>query len=146
MTGASPYYDQLKGVWSFKRTIIDQRLNQTLTAQGQASFQPAETPQTLLYREEGRFNADQEFFREYIYVFDGDKITILFADDPTRGKIFQTICPGTENITDRHLCGPDCYDGRYDFQTAQCFVIAQQVTGPRKNYTMETIYNRSKTL
>lgn len=39
-----------------------------------------------------------------------------------------------------HHCSPDVYEGFYQFSD-DSFLIRQKVSGPKKDYTMETVYS-----
>jgi hypothetical protein len=143
-------YNRLKGYWLFQRMITDHALSVTITADGTADFHPDKTQSHILhYTEQGQMtlpgqNDPQDFSRCYDYLFYPDKIEILFADGISVGQLFQTLkITDTEKIKiseDSHLCGADLYKGIYDFTLEDRFSIIYHVIGPRKNYTMETVY------
>lgn len=60
----------------------------------------------------------------------------VFFDD---GRFFHLIGPDAE-VRARHDCAPDLYQVAYDFRTWPQWSSVWSVTGPRKDYRMETRY------
>lgn len=152
---AAELYDLLAGGWDFLRhASTGERMR------GTAAFQPT-SPQELRYREEGRATLtdgrELSFFRNYLYRIDPDQaggavMTILF-DGPAQG-LFQRVplvwagggwTAGRWTGQGHHPCGQDIY--RSDYRIAPgsqpMLDISHRVTGPKKDYLLETTYRRA---
>ncbi len=145
---AAGLYDTLAGGWRFQRhASTGERM------QGEALFQPL-APDSLRYREEGRAilpdGRELSFFRNYLYRIEGAVMTILF-DGPTQG-LFQRVtlswADGAWVGQGHHPCGQDIY--RSDYRIAPGsqpgsqpgLTIRHRVTGPKKDYLLDTAYRR----
>ena len=69
----------------------------------------------------------------------GGMIDVLFDD----GRPFHRIDPAAALSHDRHLCGRDTYELRHDFSAWPQWELRCRVSGPRKAYTMRTLYTRA---
>lgn len=63
-------------------------------------------------------------------------IEVYFAD----GRFFHLIGPGDAPLAD-HDCAPDTYRVAYDFAAWPRWQAVWHVTGPRKDYRMDTWYS-----
>ncbi|GAA4668796.1 MULTISPECIES: DUF6314 family protein [Amycolatopsis] len=114
---------------------------------GTARFRPA-GPDLLHYREDGVLTlaggSSHEVFREYHYRLEEGQIRICFAE-PGPPRTFHVLrlaeTPGA--ATDVHLCGQDTYVGEYEFPGEDRFTVRMRVTGPKKNYSIHTVYERT---
>lgn len=126
------------GEWRLERTIEDARSGTGGTFSGRARFTPA--PQGLRYREEGslRLGAAPPLAaaRDYCWREDGDGICVHFAD----GRFFHRLRPGDAAPADEHDCPPDLYRVRYDFTAWPVWRAEWIVSGPRKDYRLESRY------
>lgn len=97
--------------------------------------------------------------QQYIYQYDEplDKLVVYFSK---RDEVFTldylfhqiNLSPPKNNFspwraTSNHFCTPDTYDVSYEFHfqgsNLLTFKISYEVKGPRKDYSMETVYTRS---
>jgi hypothetical protein len=132
----------LAGSWLLRRSIdngASMSGSATIVRQDDGCF---------AYHERGRLRLTdgQQIDAERRYVFeecDGG-FDVLFAENPPR--LFHRIVldrSGSGLVGEgMHLCGNDRYDSRYRFEADGTFTIEHAVSGPRKRYTMETLYTR----
>ena len=139
---AAGLYDTLAGGWRFQRhASTGERM------QGAAEFR-AQSPDCLHYHEEGRAilpdGRELSFFRNYLYRIDGQGMTILF-DGPSQG-LFQRVdldwAQDAWTGQGHHPCGQDIYQSEYRILPGPPpgLVIRHRVTGPKKDYLLETDY------
>ncbi len=128
------------GIWRIDRRIEDRRAGTTGLLQGTAELTP-DGP-GLIYSEEGILRiAGQPGLtarQSYLWRADGDGIEVLFAD----GRPFHRIGLIDAAPEASHDCAPDIYCVRYDFARWPDWRAVWQVTGPRKDYTMTTEFQR----
>ena len=114
---------------------------------GSARFRTA-GPDLLHYREDGRLTLREgqslEVYREYHYRLEEGRIRICFAEPgpPRTFHVLELDRPDGA-ASDVHLCGEDTYTGRYEFPDHDRFTIRMRVTGPQKDYSIETAYERA---
>lgn len=140
--GRAPSLGDFAGDWLLERVIDDALTGERLHATGRALF--ARDRQGLVYDETvGMVLASGQRLhgtRRYLWRADpGGGITVAFDD----GRLFHRIAPGQARCEDRHDCAPDLYVGAYDFTDWPEFRVRWQVKGPRKDYTLQTVYRRS---
>ena len=63
-------------------------------------------------------------------------LAVSFAD----GRPFHVVPPAGGPVA--HDCAPDRYEGAYDFSAWPRWRVIWDVTGPRKSYSMSTLYTR----
>jgi len=138
---ASDVTKKLIGSWSFERVIEGQA-----TMQGIAIFTPLDSG-WLAYREQGSLKLANgtivQAEREYLFSNSGRGFKVFFREDPPR--LFHEISlaassGGALSGGARHLCNRDDYQSAYMFLPDGTFVVRHVVSGPRKDYTMNTIY------
>lgn len=144
MPDACLLHDALAGRWSFRRHASSGE-----HMQGVAGFQP-QARGLLRYHEEGRVflpnGRELSFFRKYLYRIDGTVMTILF-DGPSQGLFQRVVLARRDGVwTGRghHPCGRDIYltDYRIAAGALPSLGIRHRVTGPNKDYLLETLYRR----
>jgi len=82
-----------------------------------------------------------EGYREYVYEIEEDGINIYFSET---GLLFHKISfRDTLLGTARHFCKKDIYEGSYDFRRKNRVKIIYMVTGPSKNYQIETNFKKA---
>ena len=133
-------FAQLPGSWTQTRSITPGG-----TYHGTALFTRIHD-NTLQYREEGALTTDQghtgEVFRSYLFKRIGDRIEVLF--DEAEPRLFHELSIDHQGRAEAdHKCGDDFYKSVYQFMSRDEFKITHTVTGPRKNYVMETKYVRN---
>ncbi len=114
---------------------------------GKAVFLPAGDG-ALLYQEAGTLvtcHGDvSRAWREYIFVLVEGGFDVYFAEVPRR--LFHAVRPvrdGRHTVARcEHLCGDDRYRTLYRWKNAGTLSICHRVTGPRKDYTMVTVYQK----
>lgn len=132
----------LTGTWTLSRVLPGiGRMS------GTARFRELE-PGLLHYREEGLLTLDAgqslEVFREYHYRLEDGQIRICFAE-PGPPRTFHVLRPaGGGPVSDVHLCGDDTYTGHYEFADDDRFTVGMRVTGPHKDYSSHTVYDRAR--
>ena len=129
------------GSWTLARKIKDAKYGQDGTMKGVATF--CADGAGLIYDETGdlTLNSGAKMQAERRYLWDADAIGIVvrFADE----KPFHRFDPtGTAQGTS-HLCGADWYNVIYDFSNWPAWSATWIVTGPRKDYTSTTHYQRA---
>ena len=137
-----PDLEAFAGRWTLERVIDDAKAGERLTAEGTAVF--AQEGDGLVYDEavemtlgDGRRLSGT---RRYLWRPRPEGgIAVCFED----GRLFHRIA--TEGLIqeDRHDCAPDLYVGAYDFTGWPEFRVRWQVSGPRKDYRIVTVYRRA---
>jgi hypothetical protein len=133
----APMLADFAGRWRIERRIDDRR-GQDARFAGVAEFAPADDD-TLRYHETGeiRIGAGPPIRAERRYRWTaapGGRIAVSFPD----GRPFHTFDPD-EGVSS-HFCAPDIYEVRYDFTAWPQWLAVWRVTGPRKDYTMTSLY------
>lgn len=138
---ASKVAQKLIGSWSFNRVIEGQA-----TMQGIATFTPLDR-ERLAYREQGHLKLANgtivQAEREYVFFKSDEGFKVFFKEDPPRlfHEISLAASPGGElSGHARHLCRRDEYRSAYMFLPDGTFVVRHVVSGPAKDYTMNTTY------
>lgn len=94
----------------------------------------------LAYHEAGTLTlpgaAPMRAERAYLWREEGAEIVVLFPD----GRPFHRFDPSAPAA--HHWCDPDDYRVRYDFVTWPEWRAEWRVSGPRKAYTMRSLYRR----
>lgn len=126
------------GRWRIERRIEDRLGGVTGLFAGVAEFLPA--AEGLAYREEGQLRLgtgpDVLAVREYRWREEDGRIVVEHGD----GRPFHAFDPAAPEA--RHWCEPDDYRVRYDFGRWPKWRAEWVVRGPRKDYTMQSIYTR----
>jgi hypothetical protein len=135
-------FEGLLGEWSFERKITGQAL-----MTGDASFTVVDG-ETALYEEAGevtlgdgqRFHAKQS----YIYKKRQDGFAVLFRETQA---LFHEVTFGAgvgAELTGEasHLCRQDYYVSHYTIGPDGGFEVRHRVYGPRKDYSIRTVYRR----
>lgn len=126
-----------EGRWRLDRRIID-ALGPDASLHGTAVF--ARQADGLVLHEAGRLElAGQGGFaaeRRYLWRQDGACIAVFFAD----GRAFHRFVPAPHPVEADHWCDPDTYKVRYDFTGWPVWQAEWRVTGPRKDYVMQSVY------
>ena len=141
---ASEVMVRLAGSWSFDRIIEGQGI-----MRGVATFTPVDAG-SLAYREQGRLRllngTELEAGRAYVFCRADRGFEVFFKEAPLR--LFHVISlsaseAGALSGAASHLCNLDRYQSSYTFRDDGSFVIRHVVSGPRKDYTMVTTYDRA---
>ncbi|MCK1477241.1 hypothetical protein IVB27_21155 [Bradyrhizobium sp. 197] len=141
--GASNVTKKLIGSWSLDRVIEGQATMQSI-----AVFTPLDSG-WLAYREQGYLKLANgtivQAEREYVFRSSDGGFSVFFREDPPR--LFHEIslsasCRGELSGRARHLCKRDNYQSAYMFLPDGTFVVRHVVSGPSKDYTMNTTYTR----
>ena len=128
------------GEWQITRRIVEAS-GASARFTGSATLTP--NAHGLAYTERGTLHlaegAPMTAERRYLWrAGAGGRIAILFAD----GRPFHDFDPAARGPEARHLCDPDTYDVRYDFTGWPLWRAIWTVRGPRKDYRMESLYQR----
>ncbi len=141
MADAPASLGDFEGIWHLEREIDDRRAGETLRLSGRAELVPARGG--LDYVERGQLTLGDgqvvEAERRYHWRADGGGIAVEFAD----GRFFHAFALAGAAPLAHHFCDPDSYDVRYDFADWPAWRARWRVTGPRKDYLMETLYRRA---
>jgi hypothetical protein len=135
-------FDHLSGFWSFERRVSGQA-----EMVGEATF-TRQTSDLLQYAEAGTMvlaSGDRlAFSRRYIYRRSAAGFEIHFDETPLR--LFQSVkLDTTKNLITgcgMHLCGQDVYNSIYVFGAMDVFKTVHDVSGPKKLWSIETLYFR----
>jgi uncharacterized protein DUF6314 len=135
---------RLEGDWTIVRHVDGQHL-----LKGIATFS-ANGDGSLTYHERGRVHlADGQEFeaeRRYLYRASPGGFAVFFFEEPAR--LFHEIrleeAHGGMMSEASHLCKEDLYRSRYVFLADGTFLIRHEVSGPRKSFTLETLYDRDR--
>ena len=130
--------EDFTGRWRIERGIEDRLGGVTGQFAGVAAFRPVAVG--LAYREEGRLligsGPEVTATRDYLWRAVGGRIHVDHAD----GRPFHCFDPAEPEA--RHWCAPDDYHVRYDFSRWPEWRAEWAVRGPRKDYTMVSVYQR----
>ncbi len=123
------------GRWTLSRQILHA---DAPDAQFDGVAEWASHGQELIYHEQGTLclpgHAPMKSERRYLWRAPLD----VFFDD---GRFFHAVPP--EGGESYHFCDPDAYTAIYDFSAwPASFDTTWRVRGPRKNYTMKSLYTR----
>lgn len=155
------------GYWKWSRRVTSLGSNAVIASvcDGNASFAPFLHSQSLLYREIGHLENFESplaygstVTRQYIYTFNEDEIIVFHCmlnnrenldphslPDPTnftRLTEFHRFRPNKTTAECIHLCNDDTYNGLYNFISETKFELQWTVTGPNKNYIINTVFNK----
>lgn len=137
--------EDFAGNWQLTRRIADHLADAEGVFDGTAVLTP-ETPGRLRYVETGTLRIGtappMQASRTYLWQFEpgrgAARVVVRFDD----GRAFHSFAPqGVGRGTD-HPCGADYYRVAYDFTDWPTWSAQWTVTGPRKNYAMQTFYRR----
>lgn len=142
-----PALADFAGRWRLERRILDRLAGVEGRFEGEATLTPAPAlpgaPATLLYAERGLLTLGtappMTAERRYLWAQGPDgRIAVRFDD----GRPFHGFDPGAGTVEAAHRCDPDDYRVAYDFAAWPDWQSTWNVTGPRKNYRMESRYRR----
>jgi hypothetical protein len=132
----------LAGTWRLER-----RISGGASMEGVAAF-TAQPQGRLLYSEKVRVNLPdgQQLDGERRYLFEERATGLGVFFDVEAQRLFHIVELSVHADGLRggatHYCGADVYDSVYDFGVGGGFLIRHVVTGPRKDYRIETLYRR----
>jgi hypothetical protein len=135
-------------LWVFDGTWRLDRQISHLAGQGQAHLDGTATfrksGQILIYDEVGMLTIEGQetsirATRRYLWKPARDWINVSFED----GRPFHSFPLGQPDPEAVHLCTPDRYRVNYDFSHWPLWSSTWTVTGPDKDYTMLTRYERA---
>lgn len=130
------------GAWSLARSIEDRRTGVPAAFEGRAWITP--TPQGALYEECGMMQiaggAQMRAERRYQWRLSAAGIDVLFED----GRYFHGVDLGSACPEASHWCDPDSYGVCYDFSEWPAWSCVWHVRGPRKDYSMRSVYARAE--
>jgi hypothetical protein len=141
---ACDVFARLEGDWTLDRHVDGRAL-----MKGFATFR-ANHDGSLACREHGRVHlADGQAFeaeRRYLYRASPTGFSVFFFEEPARlfHDVALEMAHGRLMSEASHRCKDDLYLSRYQFLADGTFLIRHQVSGPRKSYTLETTYDRSR--
>lgn len=140
MTDHQLHFADFAGLWQVDRQI-DDRLGRAMTFTGTALLTGDDKAMT--YREQGQLVAGKgpgfAATRRYEWRTEGTDIAVCFDD----GRPFHRFDPMSVTASASHDCAPDIYQVRYDFFAWPVWSTRWRVSGPRKDYTMDTTYRRT---
>jgi hypothetical protein len=121
---------------------IDRRIEDALGANGHFTGMATISPGTKTacnYRETGTLRLGETSFeaeRRYRWTETSPGLLSIFFDD---GRFFHSFSL-SPNVDATHDCPPDWYEVQYDFASWPSWTARWRVTGPRKDYVMESRY------
>jgi hypothetical protein len=134
--------DELIGEWSFEREVPGQA-----RMSGTASFTRMDET-TVVYREAGELQLEYgqrlQSRQSYLYEKTDDGFVVRFRDT---GEIFHRVRlaadgSGAVSGSAEHLCKDDRYESQYWIDGDGSFEIRHRVRGPKKDYSIRTVYRR----
>jgi len=127
--------DSFAGEWLISRKITDDK-GPDASFTGVACFNAHDGG--LQLEETGQMHLGGQSFnatRRYIWRAQGAEIAVYFDD----GRFFHRFQPGA-TVAAAHWCHPDDYRVIYDFDRWPEWRSTWRVTGPRKAYRMESLF------
>lgn len=135
--------ERLLGRWVFEREILGHA-----SMVGSAAFDTMDAGR-LMYREWGELQLinGSRLRGEQSYLYEGTSagFAVYFHDT---GKLFHRV-DLTASEGDvwtgvaHHDCKDDVYDSEYVFRGTETFEVRHAVRGPKKDYTIRTMYRRN---
>ena len=128
----------LAGTWRIERNIDDRRTALPQSFTGEAVF---EGDADCRYREEGTLRIGDRIIRasqSHRWAFADNHADVSFAD----GRPFHRVTLDDHGADAIHDCPPDLYRVSYHFETPDRWRQRWHVTGPRKDYTLESVFTR----
>ena len=133
------------GEWSVARSIEDRLSGAPATFEGRAWI--TSDGQGALYEERGVMQlaggAEMNAERRYLWRSSAGGIDVLFDDGRYFHRVDLSVDLSAECPEAEHWCDPDTYGARYDFSDWPKWSCVWQVRGPRKDYTMTSVYSRA---
>lgn len=128
-----------EGEWRIERRVAN-ALGPDAGFTGSAVFTPDGAGLTLLESGEMRLEGQGAFRaeRRYLWRPGGAGIAVFFED----GRPFHDFDPAQPRPEADHPCAPDQYRVAYDFTAWPEWRANWRVTGPRKDYVMQSRYFR----
>ena len=130
-------WEDFKGEWRINRQIEDFVASETSSFTGRAEFTP--DGDRYAYFERGTLQTAGRLLlaeRRYVWQREDEEISVLFED----GRPFHRFSlEGDAEAS--HFCDPDTYDVNYSF-AENAWSAVWRVKGPRKDYRMESSYQR----
>ncbi|MFU8883499.1 MAG: DUF6314 family protein [Rhodobacterales bacterium] len=126
------------GQWRVERQIRDANGPDAVFG-GTATFTPDDAGLRLQESGELRLIGQGAFQaqRAYLWRQCGSLIAVMFDD----GRDFHLFDPAHRIAHADHWCDPDTYKVRYDFSGWPRWQAQWQVNGPRKAYSMQSVYS-----
>jgi hypothetical protein len=142
MSMVSRIFCSLEGTWKLSRIIPNQG-----SVEGVAHFKKDPSyPDILFYREEGVFTFSDgnqyAISQEYEYRYSKEKISVYFVRDRDRLLHYLEFTEPNK-ASGMHLCGCDIYFATYEFKLPSEFELMYDVQGPKKNYRIQTVFEKS---
>lgn len=146
---ASGLFKKLAGNW-----VLDRKISCGIQMIGTASFQPLAKPYACYhYQEKGTIklpsNKSYTAYNAYGYSHTESQIMIHFWDTQRDqlGSVLHCLNFSLGNhglMASKHIyyCGSDCYELNYTFIGESELKIEYQVSGPKKNYLIDTSLSR----
>lgn len=131
------------------RWKVSRKLNGELFFSGQVEFADADLEGLLRYREEGEARYPGGFraiaFREYYFLPRNAAFQVFFDQDKTRLFNSVTLKSDGQGLfgKDTHQCGNDIYKSEYHFVAPDEWAWAHRVSGPKKDYSLHSVYRRT---
>ena len=133
--------EQFEGHWRLYRLIEDRLTKQRLIFEGRAELH--DDGKGLTYLETGRWTKSEwgsmAASRKLLWREDPFGIAVLYEDE----RPFHTFAVAAGGSSKSgHDCAPDRYDVTYRFQLPDRWEADWQASGPKKDYTSRTRYDR----
>ncbi len=130
------------GGWRLSRKITDRRAGRDGTAEGRLDLVPEGGGLRYEERVVLHLPGQKPMAGTRGYRWEGHPgIIAVFFDD---GRPFHDFALGEARPRALHHCDPDRYEVTYDFSDWPVWTVTWEVTGPRKDYRMETLFVRER--
>ncbi len=124
--------------------------------------------EVLIYHEKGIFQHEPQWpqlpsYRSYFYAFgksceetEEENVQVYHCKENSGydissksdiGTLFYDVnfVQGVKEVAgSKHLCVKDCYEPRFFFLDKEAFRLEIKVTGPAKNYVIQSLYSRER--
>ena len=132
-------HSDINGEWIIRRNIDDKLNKRNFVLRGKAIFTTEEN--IFYYKETGVIKSDNfesKAHQDYTWIIKPNGWKINFSD----GSHFHDLELENTKQEVYHYCGNDIYKGKFALNLPKEYEVIWKVSGPQKNYTSHTSYNR----
>lgn len=142
-------FDQLEGKYSIKRIIGNEGIGE-----GFAYFSGYDNnaiKKTLIYHEELNIHyynsrCKIKAIKEYLYILENNEISKSFWEENNKLLFYKMNFINNKFLqaSASHKCNLDIYKAKYIFYNHDSFDLSYEISGPNKDYTIKTRFNKIK--